>query len=282
MKEVFLFGGDVRYLHLFYVLSEQGVPVRSMGLMQEEPSQTLAECLAWAKVVLLPVPSVVGDPPFIPLGKEGAGIPLAGFAQNLQMGTTVVTSQPEGVNAAPLKDACQKVGCQMVNLLESESFKAGNAVPTAEGAIYHALENGRRSLAGSASMVVGFGQVGRELAKDLVALGAKVTVSARRPEQMEEIERLGYQPVHSYSLDQALPVQNFIFNTVPHCLLGEKELRLLRPDALYIELASIPYGFDKEAAQRLGIREGIYPGIPGKMFPQTAAQIIYKELKSYL
>ena len=70
-----------------------------------------------------------------------------------------------------------------------------NAIPTAEGCIGILLERRSRTLWGAAVLVLGFGPVGRALAVRLAALGARVTVAARRPVQRAMAEELGLRAV---------------------------------------------------------------------------------------
>ena len=66
---------------------------------------------------------------------------------------------------------------------------------------------------------------------------------------------------------------DFVVNTAPAPVLGERELRAL-PGAALIELASPPYGIDAAAAERLGRKVQLASGLPGKTAPEAAAKAV--------
>lgn len=86
------------------------------------------------------------------------------------------------------------------------------------------------------------------LAHDLSALGAKVSVSARKRSDLAWIDAFGYAPLHTNRLSGTLGEFRVVFNTVPHQVLDEALLAELPPDCLLIELASAS-GFDMDAGR---------------------------------
>ena len=59
---------------------------------------------------------------------------------------------------------------------------------------------------------------------------------------------------------------------MPAPVLERDFLEALREGTLLLELASSP-GFDREAAEALGLRAVAAPGLPGRHAPETAARI---------
>ena len=118
------------------------------------------------------------------------------------------------------------------------------------------------------------GRVGRALAQRLAALGAKVTVAARRYESLAWAQASGYGAEQTGQLAGWLCGYDLVVNTVPTLVLGEAELADLKPDCLVLDLASKPGGVDLEAAGRLG-RTVIWAlSLPGKVAPVTAGSAI--------
>ena len=155
-----------------------------------------------------------------------------------------------------------------------EELAVANAVPTAEGAIQIAMEQLPITIHGARVLVVGFGRVGRALAQRLAALGAKVTVAARRYESLAWAQASGYGAEQTGQLAGWLCGYDLVVNTVPALVLGEAELADLKPDCLVLDLASKPGGVDLEAAGRLG-RTVIWAlSLPGKVAPVTAGAAI--------
>lgn len=171
---------------------------------------------------------------------------------------------------------CETEGIVCFDYFAREEFAVANAVPTAEGALAIALNELAVTLNGSQALVVGFGRIGRLLAKSLSALGAHTTVSARRADDFAWIRALGYDCADSTQLRDYFAKHKpvVIFNTVPSRLLGRAELELVGDDSLIIDLASNPGGVDIQAAGALGRRVIWALSLPGKSAPLTAGRII--------
>ena len=65
-----------------------------------------------------------------------------------------------------------------------------------------------------------------------------------------------------------------MFNTVPSFIFTRKVLSKHHKDTLFIELASTPGGFDKEAVSKLGLKLIPALSLPGKVAPKAAGNII--------
>lgn len=163
----------------------------------------------------------------------------------------------------------------------TENFKILNSIPTAEGAIKIALEEKHSTICQSKCLVIGYGKIGKILSKILKNMGAYVTVSARKSTDRAWACAEGYKSVNILET-QEIYDYDFIFNTVPHILLNENILKSLRKDVLIIDLASPPGGVDKEAASKLNIKSIHALAIPGKYFPESAAEIIKSEIYSIM
>lgn len=171
--------------------------------------------------------------------------------------------------------ALQNAGWRVIFAQQNEDYALKNALLTAEGAVYCAMDKSKRALRGSVCCVVGYGRIGRELARLLAALGAHIRVAARR----EAARREAQSAVGAAAFDIPLPESalqgcDMVFNTVPAAVLGDRELLRLPPDALIIELASPPYGVNLEAARRLGLAAYIESGLPARYAPVSAARLL--------
>lgn len=152
---------------------------------------------------------------------------------------------------------------------QSEIYAIRNAALTAEGALTLLLRRGARSMQGCRVLVVGYGRIGRLLAQKLRALGAGVTVAARRAEAQAWAESDGHQSV---DITQADATYDTVVNTVP--------APVLRGDfggALCLDLASAPGGWADDSPVLRA------PGLPGLFAPYEAAAImrdaIYETIK---
>jgi dipicolinate synthase subunit A len=176
-----------------------------------------------------------------------------------------------------LRSACRRGGLPLTDLLRREDFALRNAELTAEGAVALLLQ-GDDALRGSEVLIAGFGRIGRRLAAKLTALGARVTVLARRPEDRALAELLGCRAVKAAT---DAPKPDAVVNTVPAVILGAPELSAFG-NARLLELAGAPGGFDLSAAEALGKTVERCPGLPGKCAPRAAAKAIRDTIYSVL
>jgi dipicolinate synthase subunit A len=137
-----------------------------------------------------------------------------------------------------------------------------------------ALEELPITLHNSQCLVIGFGRTGKMIASVLSGVGANVTVSARKHSDIAWIKSHGYQPVYANQLEEVLPYQDLIVNTVPHLVLDEAALKKVGDSTLIIDVASKPGGVDFTKAKELGKKFIWALSLPGKVAPLTAGEII--------
>ncbi|MFQ9472065.1 MAG: dipicolinate synthase subunit DpsA [Oscillospiraceae bacterium] len=268
-------GGDMRQGKLAQLLAEDGHRVHTYALedgavpapgLTAEPGLSGVE---QADCVVLPLPVSSGGrllnaPLSRPLSSDYRGArPSIPGADALR--------RPGGPGHRRLGP---ERGLTIRDYFAREELAVANAVPTAEGAVQIAMEQLPITIHGARVLVVGFGRVGRALAQRLAALGAKVTVAARRYESLAWAQASGYGAEQTGQLAGWLCGYDLVVNTVPTLVLGEAELADLKPDCLVLDLASKPGGVDLEAAGRLG-RTVIWAlSLPGKVAPVTAGSAI--------
>ena len=142
-------------------------------------------------------------------------------------------------------------------------------------------------LDGTRVAVIGYGRIGELLAQKLNALGADVTVMARRAEVLTRAELAHCKTVRLTEECRrnflALPKDiRVIFNTVPVRLLDQATLKLLPRNCILIELASAPGGIDLKAAEDLGMCAILGSALPGKYAPESAGIILAQTVESIL
>ena len=157
-----------------------------------------------------------------------------------------------------------------------------NALPTAEGAVQLAMEHLPITIHGSKVLVIGFGRVGRLTAQRFQALGARVSVAARKYDQLAWAQAMGFGAEHLAQLQGWLCGYDLIVNTVPAQVLGREELEDLKPDCLILDLASKPGGVDLAAAAEMGVKVIWALSLPGKVAPVTAGAAIRSTIYNML
>ena len=126
------------------------------------------------------------------------------------------------------------------------------------------------------------------LAEKLQALGAHVTVYARRREALTQAELHHHSTGrlicrNGRSTPDAFPKGvRVIFNTVPERIFNTETLRCIPGDCVLIDLASPPGGIDLGAAQTLGLRTVWGTSLPGKCAPESAGRILAETVESIL
>ena len=264
-----LLGGDQRQVRLAGLLSEDGHAVHTFALgpagegVREERTLAGAEL---ADCVVLPLPAAGPDGRLnAPLA--GAAVPLEEVFDALRPGQIVCAGRVD----AGTRALAEGRGVRLIDYFAREELAVANAVPTAEGAVQIALEEMPVALRGARALVVGYGRLGRALAPRLAALGARVTVAARRYDALAWAESFGFDTCPVKELRECLCGYDLVVNTVPAPVLGAAELGELKKECVVIDLASLPGGVDLEAAERLGIRAVQALSLPGKVAPATAA-----------
>jgi dipicolinate synthase subunit A len=178
----------------------------------------------------------------------------------------------------------EKEGLRWIDYFESEILQLKNALPTAEGAIEIAMRELPVVLDGTKVAVIGYGRIGEVLAAKLKALGAEVTVYARRPSVCTRVELSGClaKQITQESDLSFTSGTRVVFNTVPSQLITRSVLETLPKDCIIIDLASAPGGVDMSAAEALGIRSVWATALPGKYAPESAGKILGQTVHSIL
>ena len=214
----------------------------------------------------------------LPLPLEQAGLPLAQLLGAAKPGALALG----GKVTEEAMSIARAAGVELVDYFARPELTVYNAIPTAEGCIGILLERRSRTLWDAAVLVLGFGPVGQALGVRLAALGADVTVCARRPEQRALAESFGLRGAELARLGALAPAFDRVVNTIPAPVLTEPVLTALRPGSLIVDLASKPGGTDFAAAQRLGLRAIHALSLPAVCAPETAGEAVARTVLAIL
>lgn len=269
-----IIGGDLRQIYLAKKLQKDKNEVFVCGFENfvgfdklKLKSLKISDLISSSKYIILPVPASrnkkVINAPFsnsdIVLSEK-----LFSNLKNKVVFAGIVSSLIEDVKPS---------GLYIRDYYQREDFLIPNALLTAEGAVSIALKEYGKSIFSSKCLVVGFGRIGKILAKLLKNMGAKVTVSARSVKDVSLAKISGFETTNVSKINEKADF-DLIFNTVPALVLNEDVLGYLSSARMIIDLASSPGGTDKLAAEKLGIKLIPALGIPGKCFPEAAGEII--------
>ncbi len=254
-------GGDGRYPWAVKALRRSGLPVRTWAVeTMKNDAAHLWEALEGANLVLLPMRPFRGE--LLQVGEED--VEAAMLPHFLEKNAVLIA----GEFPTELEAWFQSQGIRCASFLELESYQMANAAVTAEGAVWLCLGALDRTLAGAEILVIGWGRIGRFLAEKLKALGAHVTVTARREGQWKELESLGFRPEETGAYHHGLEHYDAVLNTVPALVLSAEQAEDLKKDCVLMELASAPGGYAPEIDRRIIQAQGL----PARTAPRTAGE----------
>ena len=267
---LYVLGGDSRIGFMAEKLQREGYAVYGLGTSSENiPVKPLSAGVREAETVILGLPATRdGETVFAPF--YNGLLELDAILKNITPGTPILCGMP----GEALREKCKTRDVPLVDYLEREELALLNAVPTAEGALEIAMRELPITIWGARCLVVGFGRIGQYLARALSALGAKVTVSARRASSFALCKMHGYKTIETSNIAESAAEYDVIFNTVPHTVLDAEVLARLPRQCLIIDLASRPGGVDFAAAKALGVNTIWALSLPGKVAPVTAGEIL--------
>ncbi len=253
-------GGDRRSFYAAKRLGEYGFETKLFGLEKEQAYDPLKKIQEDA--VLLP----------IPFTRDGVHL-FAPESMEKILISDVLASIPANalIFAGNVNDMTDK---RISDYGKREDFAIRNAVPTAEGALLLALQNGRRTVFGMRVAVIGYGKVASATAKLFRSVGANVTVFARKSQARLEAHMMGYTAKPLSELSACAGEHELLINTVPARILDREILSKIPKDAWIMELASAPFGLDFEEAESFGVHAELALGLPGKFFPESAGYAV--------
>lgn len=274
-KKFCVVGGDLRNVKLAEFIEAEGNSVNIYGFSKAgfdikiRQSNTIAEAIDDSDVVIGPIPCS-NDNEFINAPFHSEKIYINEVFKCMNKNQLFIA----GRISDKIVHLAQVYNVYTVDMLEREEMAILNAIPTAEGAIQIAMEEMPITLHNSNALILGYGRIGKILARMLQGIGANVFVEARKYADFAWIKSYGYKLVNLSELSQTVKDMNVIFNTIPSIVLNNEVLKLINPDCLIIDLASKPGGVDFDKAKELGLKAIWALSLPGKVAPVTAAEFI--------
>lgn len=284
-KSISVVGGDLRIVKLIGMLAKDGYTVYTYGLEQSEEllnsenvemCPTVEEAISSSKVVIGPIP-VTSDRRNLSMPFSNVKLPVDEFISKLSCKAFIA-----GTVSEEQKRVLEEKNVKYVDVLKREEFTVLNTIATAEGTLQIAMEETQRTVHGSKVLVMGFGRIGKVLAKMLDGIGAKVSCEARKNEDISWIKAYGYEPIHLNDLNENLGEFDIIVNTIPFQILDSKRLDLVKKDVVLIDVASNPGGIDRKAAKEKDLKVIWALSLPAKVAPLTSAIYIKETIDHVL
>jgi dipicolinate synthase subunit A len=273
MKNKFLIiGGDLRQVFCAKELERQGFDVTMYGFFDSyikdfKISNDIEADIANSDYILLPLPLTIDN--------ENINTPLWEKKLSLAYIYKNITDKTIIFGGIIKQDFLQNTNISKVfDYTKNDEFLIKNAKLTVEGAFNIIFQETLFSVYESNILVIGYGRIGKILASTSQVLGAKVSVSARKIEDLAWISVNGFEPVRYSNLKKKLSKFNIVINTVPSLILDKDLIYHLNKDCLLLDLASKPGGIDIEVAKKAGIKTIWALSLPGKTAPLSSGKII--------
>lgn len=159
--------------------------------------------------------------------------------------------------------------------LEDEEFIWQNAVLTAEAFVSTFYNHTKSAISGKRFIVTGFGRVAKMVGHILRSIGAEVVIAVRSDVQLNEAKAFRYES--TYLVDVGEIEADYFINTIPARWLDTTfNEKITMP---IFDLASSPGCLQDDVKRE---QYELLPALPGKFFPQDAANVLYESIVGQL
>ncbi|WP_312096295.1 dipicolinate synthase subunit DpsA [Niallia sp.] len=280
-----IIGGDFRQLEVIRLLAPKLSKIYLIGFEDASiPFENVVK-VNWQTTpfhevdsILLPIPGI-----------QDNGIAESAFSTKELILTKEIINKTKpnstlysGIITPFLKQLAAETNRNLVALFARNDVAILNSIPTAEGALMLAIKHTDITIHNAEVLVLGFGRVGKTVARLFSAVGAKVTVLVNKKEDEARVIEMGFAPIFETALESTIPYQHIVINTVPALILTSTLIKKMSSQALIIDLASKPGGTDFVAAKEHNIQTLWALGLPAKVAPRAAGSIIGETLLELL
>ena len=267
MKDFIILGGDLRFIYAAAKLNkEYSCSVYGFDKL-EEPIVPILKKIKPAKNVILP----------LPMSRNCDYITAPYCSGKMSITETVLSAAAENATiycgkACPvLYKLCEERGFTLVDYFEREELTVVNAAITAEGAVEIIMREKAKAIMGMNILVTGYGRISKVLSGHLHALGARVTVCARKFSDLAWARIMGCKAIHIDDIDLVLENFDCIANTIPAPIFNCERLFKCKKDCLIVDLASKPC---TDCMRQSGVSVIWALSLPGKVAPITAGEVV--------
>ncbi|GAA0461650.1 dipicolinic acid synthetase subunit A [Alkalibacillus silvisoli] len=275
-KSVLIVGGDARYIELINQLSLFDATVYAIGFEEAEENLDNVILTNQKRLVKDHIDAII-----LPItGLDQDGYADAHFNDSsIHLTEEWLNEFPDhcllftGIMTPYLSELSEFTG-RIIAFMDRDDVAIYNSIPTVEGAIMLAIQHTDFTIHSSNVTILGFGRVGKTLVRPFQGLGAKVSVYARRNDDLARIYESHATTIEEGQLIEAVKGCNILINTVPDLIVTPNVIRALPEDCLIIDLASKPGGVDFRYAKKRGVDAMLAPSLPGMVAPKTAGKIL--------
>lgn len=246
-------GGDEREQEITRLAVETGASVAVFGFPMPEDgipgarlATSAADALEAADFILFPIPGMSNEGALFATEKI---IPDAAMLGRARPDAHLIMGLPHDNLIA----TCAEMGLGLHEYETDTELMLLRMPSIVEMALKLIIENTKVSIHGSKVVVVGQGNVAHTLTRDLILLGASVTVAARNPVQRAEAIVIGARAVTLDQLPEVVTDCDICLSAVPAPVVTAAIIDLLPKSAFLADFAAPPGGVDLDHARSLGI-----------------------------
>ncbi len=273
-----IMGGDLRQASIARRLSSLGFEIAVWGVPCDADIGAASRAADWrgavnkSNAVILPLPASFDGANLNVLPGCGGEVSIECLFNSISADTLVVGGKFDN----RIKALAKENNIKAMDYLECEELQIKNAIPTAEGALGIAIRDMPITVFGADMLVTGYGRIGKILSSLLKNAGARVTVVARRGDDLAYADAAGMNAVNygTKAFFEAVFSADAVFNTVPAMIFDKALINKLERCSLIVDLASGAGGVDFDEAKKCGIKTVHALALPGKVAPVTAGIII--------
>jgi len=201
---------------------------------------------------------------------DGTEIHLTDNYLNILKGKSIYT----GLMTEEFKNKCVRNNIQLKTYLTDDIAIKNNYITT-EGIIETIVNKSELAIYNSRILIIGYGRLGQIIGNIFKSLKANITISCRHEKDILHAKINDFNVISNQFIINKINQFDFIINTIPYRIIDSVMIgKITNHDLLIIDVASNPYGIDHENAKNKGVNTLLLPGIPGKIAPKTAGEII--------
>ena len=168
------------------------------------------------------------------------------------------------------------------DFMKDKIFKRANALLTAQGTLRLLLNGTDDYIVGKKALIIGFGDVAETLAEKLRNNGIEVYIAARNKRKLSLASLYGYKTIAISSIRSCIYLFDYVFGTVPANILDSGDIKNMKDECTYIELASVPFTAKESDFKEYSKTYINGSALPGRFLPMASGKLMADYILSNL
>ena len=281
-QQVAILGGDRRELRIARRLLDSGHKVTAFGAVADsrlpvEWAASSIDAVNGATWIVCPSPGLgAGDVVYAP----ASSVPIVLDEALLRASSADSGGVILGRATPTVAQAAQLVGVRLYEMKDDRSLAISNATAVAEAVLRLLIEHTEQVLPEHQILVLGYGATGSALTDDLLGIGCRVSVAARRRDSQERIRQRGARPVDFADRNDEFVTATVVVNTVPSVESLPTASFSALGESLVVDIASPPGGLDHTAARDAGLNVVWARALAGGRAPISVGDAQFRFIES--